>query len=253
VFIVVCVCDVLASRYLVRYIKREVTVGFYISMVAKAFVVIWWVIITIEYLECRSRYLDSLKSALPFWNYSPYPSYRSVRNTYNGLRCLADHTHHDDRTLELIALNLAQAIFFRVGSMIYGVRVAARFGGGLKAVFYKELAAAYKSENEEGETKRPEGGTAIKFVATKKKKSKKKGNSSLEDQEMMSTTDTDTSYQRYEEDSNAPSSTANHHNNNKMMNATATQDADEDEEEYEDAMMAEHGISRREMEDDGAW
>ena len=167
-FLVVLGCDVLASRWLVKYIKHENNIGFYVSFAAKAYVVIWWVVLCVEFVECRRRYWDSLIDTRPYWDMNPYPDLVSVRATYNGVKCLAPMTRHDDRTLELIFLNLAQALAFRLMSMIYGVAVARRFGTGLKQVFYRMLTLATTVEAD----RPPESGTAIKFVPKKKKSAK---------------------------------------------------------------------------------
>lgn len=243
IFVCILICDVLASRYMVRYLKREIAAGFYVTLVSKTFVVIWWLLITAEYISCRSRYLSSLADSASFWEMNPYPAFESVRNTYNGASCLAPHTRHDDRTLELILLNLAQAVLFRVGSMVYGFRVAARFGGGLKTVFYRELALA----NSEDDAKRPEGGQAVKFVAKKKQRAKNKdagssnssGGNDNDDQELNEATreagEDSVDYQQYKDDD---------------RKKTAGRD---DDEEEEDEMMREHGVSTQEMRDDLGW
>lgn len=115
---------------------------------------------------------------MPFWEMDPYPSLDSVQATYNGVGCLAPYTRHDDRTSELIYLNLAQAILFRIASMIYGWSVAQKFGGGLKSIFYRDgtgaasaaaLASAQAEAEKEHQQKQPEGGVAVKFVSKKKK------------------------------------------------------------------------------------
>jgi hypothetical protein len=279
IFVCILICDTLASRQLVRYLKREVHAGVYISMAAKSFVIIWWILITAEYISCKDRYINSVRVADKFWQLDPYPSYESVKSVYNGISCLNPFTHHDDRTWELLLMNLVQAVFFRVGSMFYGIRVAARFGGGLKAVFYREMALA----NSEEDSKIPEGGQAIKFKAKKKKSNNKHGddgddalNSSISnngdgedaddtelvDQSEMSSpqgnndSSADTNYRRFEASGfGGGGGRKKKDDKNKKKKQQEEQEAyrRNGSDEEEDAMMSEHGVSRREMQDDLAW
>lgn len=136
VFICFFLCDISASRFMLKYLKREDMKGVIISVVAKLFVITWWVLVIYYYLSCFNRYRESRELTASWWELGYVPELMSVYESYNGLSCLAPGTVHDDRTLEVLAINFGQALLFRFGSLVITVFVCRDFGKGLRDVFY---------------------------------------------------------------------------------------------------------------------
>lgn len=255
VFLMVLLCDVLASRYLVKFLKQEDKWGFYISMVAKSYVTIWWIAIAVDYLVCRHRFMQSLDRSMQFFHMDPYPDLESISDTYNGVGCLSPVTKHDDRTMELIFLNLAQALIFRIASMVYGVRVARKFGTGLKGVFYKQVqvreSLARKREAEEARA--PSGGTVVAFKGKRRAVRSSGLNSATElrssagdedgDQRDADLRDSESVGDDAGDGNGGPRAEYRNYDNEEAANGG----------DQLDSWEREHGISRRELEEDLAW
>lgn len=136
VFICFFLCDIQASRYMLKYLKREDLRGVIISVAAKVFVITWWVLVIYYYMSCFERYETSRALTGSWWQLGYVPELSSVYDSYNGLSCLAPNTVHDARTLEVLAINFAQALLFRFASLVISVFVCKDFGKGLRDVFY---------------------------------------------------------------------------------------------------------------------
>lgn len=137
VFAVLGICDIIASRSMVRCLKQESKAGFYVSTLAKLYVTIYWIVVLVDYEACYERYELSREVTTPWWTMDRAPDFQSVYASYNGLSCLAPLTVHDARTKEVIILNFVQALLFRLGSIVASTFVLRNFGKGLKGVFYK--------------------------------------------------------------------------------------------------------------------
>jgi hypothetical protein len=137
VFIVTFLCDIQASRYMLKYLKREDLKGVLLSVVSKLFVIIWWAIVIKTYLTCYDRYTESRELTASWWLLGYVPELNSVYDSYNGVSCLAPNTMHDARTMEVLMVNFGQALVFRFGSLIVSIFVCRNFGKGLRDVFYK--------------------------------------------------------------------------------------------------------------------
>lgn len=146
VFICTFLCDIQASRYMLKYLKREDLRGVLISVACKLFVISWWVVVFYTYVDCYNRYSASRKETESWWILGYVPDLMSVYDSYNGLSCLAPGTAHDARTMEVLAVNLGQALIFRIGSLIVSYFVTRNFGKGLRDVFYVP-AAGERSES----------------------------------------------------------------------------------------------------------
>jgi hypothetical protein len=155
VIFVMFISDVLASRAMVMFMKQENPRGFALCIVAKLSVIIWWVCVIVTYVDCFLRYRDSRYDTIPFFerikeeDWVRAPDLLSVYNSYNGLSCIRSITSHDSRTMELVAMNFAQALIFRIISFFLAYRVYRNFGQGLVEVFYKGVAP--KEVNEKAE------------------------------------------------------------------------------------------------------
>lgn len=147
VFICFFLCDIQASRYMLKYLKREDMRGVIISVACKLFVISWWIYVIFTYITCYTRYETSRSVTEPWWLLGYVPELTSVFDSYNGLSCLAWHTVHDARTLEVLLMNFAQAMLFRIGSLIVSIFVCRNFGKGLRDVFYTRAAG---DNHEEG-------------------------------------------------------------------------------------------------------
>jgi hypothetical protein len=160
-FFCMFLCDIQASRYMLKYLKHEDFTGVLISVVSKLFVVSWWTVILNTYLSCFNRFNDS-RAATQEWftptntSFGYAPDLGSVADTYAGTSCISSHTQHDARTLEMLLLNFSQAAVFRIGSIIVGFVVCRNFRRGLRDVFYvrapseseRELNTAVNAESE---------------------------------------------------------------------------------------------------------
>lgn len=147
VFICFFLCDIQASRYMLKYLKREDMRGVIISVCCKLFVISWWGYVIYTYILCYNRYADSRSATMSWWLLGYVPELLSVYDSYNGLSCLAPHTVHDARTLEVLAINFGQAMLFRFGSLIVSIFVCRNFGKGLRDVFYVRAGAAGTDES----------------------------------------------------------------------------------------------------------
>lgn len=140
VFICFFLCDIQASRYMLKYLKREDMRGVLISVGCKLFVISWWIYVIFTYITCYNRYETSRETTAAWWVLGYVPELTSVFDSYNGLSCLAWNTVHDARTLEVLLMNFGQALLFRFGSLIISVFVCRNFGKGLRDVFYQQRA-----------------------------------------------------------------------------------------------------------------
>jgi hypothetical protein len=156
VMITLLLCDLIASRSMVRYLKREDYVGVIVSVVAKSFVVAWWILVLVDYLNCIELFRTARDETARYFSMNPYPDMRSIALSYPGQDCLAPQTRYDDRTVEVIALNLGQALFFRVASLVIAYRVVQNFGQGLKPIFIR--ADAREAQRKREGKKKPDGG-----------------------------------------------------------------------------------------------
>lgn len=140
-FFCMFLCDIQASRYMLKYLKHEDMTGVIISVVSKLFVVSWWTVILNTYLDCFNSFNNSRKATAAWFtptnsSYEYAPDFGSVISSYTGATCISTMTQHDARTLEMIILNFAQAAVFRVGSILVAVLVCRNFKRGLRDVFY---------------------------------------------------------------------------------------------------------------------
>lgn len=156
VWICLFLTDSIASRAMVKYLKQEDMRGVIISVIAKTFVVIWWIVVVVQYLGCYERYTDSLARTKGWFDGPFYPDLKSVADSYNGVNCLAPKTFHDARTFEVMVLNLVQALVFRFSSVGIAYVVVRNFGKGLKHALYdiedappKPLQPGDKDETED--------------------------------------------------------------------------------------------------------
>jgi hypothetical protein len=136
VWVALFLCDTFASRFMVKYLKQEDRVGVAISMMAKTFVIAWWSIVVWQYYQCYTRFEDSRAHTEGWYSTALAPNLESVADSFNGVSCLGRSTFHDDRTLEVVFLNLIQALIFRISSMLIGFAVVGNFGKGLKTALY---------------------------------------------------------------------------------------------------------------------
>jgi hypothetical protein len=136
VWIVLFLCDALASRFMVKYLKQEDKFGVAVSMVSKTFIVAWWAVVVYQYDQCYSNYEESRAATDGWWNSWIIPNLQETAASFNGRWCLGRDTFHDARTYELVVLNFAQALIFRFASMAMGMIVVANFGKGLKSAMY---------------------------------------------------------------------------------------------------------------------
>lgn len=251
VFWSIVICDAVASRYMVKFIKNEDRLGFYVTVVAKSYVVLWWIAVTVEYVHCKENYMSSLRATAPYFQMDPYPDLESIRATYNGVRCLSRNTRHDDRTVELIALNLSQALLFRIISMVYGIKVELKSGTGLKGVFYKTLQVkeghARKMQSEAAAA--PKGGTVVAFKGKRRVQPKGPSDSATELRDSI----TDASNNNNNEDGESPAQYEKYEYNADSDASGNIGDGAGEEEEAGDAWEREVGISRRELQEDLAW
>jgi hypothetical protein len=140
-FFCMFVCDIQASRYMLKYLKHEDITGVVVSIIAKLFVVSWWAAILNSYQTCYSNFNNS-RAATTTWftptntSFQFAPDLNTVVASYAGKSCISDLTIHDARTSEMIYLNFGQAVLFRVGSIVVSIFVCKNFGRGLKDVFY---------------------------------------------------------------------------------------------------------------------
>jgi hypothetical protein len=136
VLITLWVCDIMASRLMIKYLKRECRVGVLLSVTAKIYMFAYWMVVVNDYRTCYDEYTDSRAATAKYWTEPRVPLLTSVYDNYEGLECLAAGTHHDFRVAEMVWLNLGQAVLFRVASLILSVRVWMNFGRGVKGMFY---------------------------------------------------------------------------------------------------------------------
>ena len=127
----------LSSRYTVKYLKREDKAGVFLCLAVKVVVTGYWIALLGKSALCYSSYAESRRRTADWFN-ERAPDLMSVYHSYDGLPCIAPQTTFDDRTLELIAVNLAQAIVFRLLSALFALLCMRNFGHGLKEVFYKK-------------------------------------------------------------------------------------------------------------------
>ena len=137
VFAAFVICDALSSRYMVKYLKREVRAGVVLCLSVKVVVTAYWVALLSNSAMCYFSYAESRRRTAG-WFAERAPDLMSVYHSYNGLSCIAPGTAFDDRTLELIAINLCQAIIFRLLTAVFSLLCMRNFGHGLKEVFYKK-------------------------------------------------------------------------------------------------------------------
>ena len=140
-FFCMFLCDVQASRYMLKYLKREDMTGVAVSVISKLFVVSWWIVVLQDYVGCFNRYATSRKTTAPWFtptnsSFGYAPDLNSVVASYAGTNCISPQTLHDSRTLEVLLINFGQAAVFRVGSIFVSVFVCRNFNRGLRDVFY---------------------------------------------------------------------------------------------------------------------
>lgn len=142
VFFCFFLCDIQASRYMLKYLKREDMKGVLLSVCCKLFVISWWCLVIAVYFTCYNRYEESRQLTGSWWQLGYVPDLLSVYESYNGLSCLAPYTTHDARTLEVLVANLGQALMFRVGSLVVSIFVCRNFHKGLRDVFYRQSSSS---------------------------------------------------------------------------------------------------------------
>lgn len=148
VFVLLCICEIMASRFLIKYLKREDMTGVVITLVCKFVAMAWWIVVGIMYLECYSRFNTSSQETKSWWLLARVPDLQSVLSSYRGRECLAPHTVHDDRTLELIIQTLLEAVLFRIASTALAVVVCRNFHKGLRDLFYTKKRAKREDTEE---------------------------------------------------------------------------------------------------------
>jgi hypothetical protein len=137
IFVFLFITDTMASRFMIKYLKREDMAGVAITTVAKVTVIVWWIVVVTDYTACYDLFARSREQASGFFALPYYPDLPSVARWYRGTSCLSNATIHSQRSWELIVINLVQAIVCRLlsfGNIFVCVR---NFGKGLKPVFYK--------------------------------------------------------------------------------------------------------------------
>eukprot|EP00758_Cryptobia_borreli_P002459 Tbor_TRINITY_DN3046_c0_g1::TRINITY_DN3046_c0_g1_i1::g.17396::m.17396 len=150
VFIMFLLCDIISSRYLIKYLKREDSVGVIISIIARLVVLIWWLTVLGVYFKCYIEYNESRARTAPWWNMERLPDLSSVVGSYRGLSCLAPGTSYDSRTLHLIIISSLMAVGFRIVSLVFAALRVKRFNRGLRDVFYAKKRSVENNEVQDG-------------------------------------------------------------------------------------------------------
>lgn len=148
VFALLSVCEIMASRFLIKYLKREDLIGVLLTLVCKLVALVWWVIVATMYFSCYLRFSDSVRGTEEWWSLARVPDLQSVFSSYAGRECLASHTIHDARTLELVAQTLLEAVVFRLISTVFAILVSRNFNRGLRDLFYKKKRVASSAPDE---------------------------------------------------------------------------------------------------------
>jgi hypothetical protein len=134
--------DVLASRSLIKFIKHEDRRGAALSILAKMWNMAYWINVVIRYFLCYDAFKATRGDTAAFFGFERIPKFDGMGQFYDGNSgCISTEfrTIHDARTQEVVILNFAQAMLFRM-VLFWWCRLTWRnFDQGLKDVFYKSV------------------------------------------------------------------------------------------------------------------
>ncbi|RNF26854.1 uncharacterized protein Tco025E_00936 [Trypanosoma conorhini] len=120
----------MASRYAVKYLKREDYGGVLLPLLCGPAFFVCWTVALNEYAACWREFQGSRARTRGWWSSAFFPSLASVASYYAGGARLASHTTFDTRVAEMLLISYVCVLLFRAASFFIGVRIVMNFGRG---------------------------------------------------------------------------------------------------------------------------